>query len=147
MGEYVGNFGLKRYVGRGEATSPLYDASAKPAEGMHNFIEVVLNEEGPVVAGIDLMQAHIPAGAVVTRATILVDGKNTATPITSIKLVKADKPEDDAKALFSNQALVAGKSVNAEANAEALIRYDKERYPVLDKAYAGLKGTLLIEYI
>jgi hypothetical protein len=145
MGEYVGNFGLKRYVGRGEATSPLYNASAKPAEGMHNCIEVVLNAEGPVVAGIDLMQAHIPAGAVVTRATILVDSENTATPITSISLVKKDGL--DGKALFSNQALVAGKSVNAEANAEALIRYAEERYPVLDKAYAGLKGTLLIEYI
>jgi hypothetical protein len=145
MGEYVGNFGLKRYVGRGEATSPLYNASAKPAEGMHNCIEVVLNAEGPVVAGIDLMQAHIPAGAVVTRATILVDSENTASPITSISLVKKDG--SDGKALFSNQALVAGKSVNAEANAEALIRYAEERYPVLDKAYAGLKGTLLIEYI
>lgn len=145
MGEYVGNFGLKRYVGRGEATSPLYNASAKPAEGMHNCIEVVLNAEGPVVAGIDLMQAHIPAGAVVTRATILVDSENTATPITSISLVKKDG--SDGKALFSNQALVAGKSVNAEANAAALIRYAEERYPVLDKAYAGLKGTLLIEYI
>jgi hypothetical protein len=141
MGEYVGNFGLKRYVGRGEATSPLYNASAKPAEGMHNCIEVVLNAEGPVVAGIDLMQAHIPAGAVVTRATILVDSENTASPITSISLVKKDG--SDGKALFSNQALVAGKSVNAEA----LIRYAEERYPVLDKAYAGLKGTLLIEYI
>lgn len=145
MGEYVGNFGLKRYVGRGEATSPLYNASAKPAEGMHNCIEVVLNAEGPVVAGIDLMQAHIPAGAVITRATILVDSENTATPITSISLVKKDG--SDGKALFSNQALVAGKSVNAEANAVALIRYAEERYPVLDKAYAGLKGTLLIEYI
>lgn len=145
MGEYVGNFGLKRYVGRGEATSPLYNASAKPAEGMHNCIEVVLNAEGPVVAGIDLMQAHIPAGAVVTRATILVDSENTATPITSISLVKKDG--SDGKALFSNQALVAGKSVNAEASAVALIRYAEERYPVLDKAYAGLKGTLLIEYI
>lgn len=145
MGEYVGNFGLKRYVGRGEATSPFYNASAKPAEGMHNCIEVVLNAEGPVVAGIDLMQAHIPAGAVVTRATILVDSENTATPITSISLVKKDG--SDGKALFSDQALVAGESVNAEASAEALIRYAEERYPVLDKAYAGLKGTLLIEYI
>lgn len=145
MGEYTGNFGLKRYVGRGEATSPLYDASAKPAEGMHNCIEVVLNEEGPVVAGIDLMQAHIPAGAVVTRATILVDGENTATPIASIKLVKDDGT--DGKALFSAQALTAGGSVNAASNADGLIRYGEERYPVLDKKYAGLKGTLLIEYI
>lgn len=145
MGEYVGNFGLKRYVGRGEATSPLYNASAKPAEGMHNCIEVVLNAEGPVIAGIDLMQAHIPADAVVTRATILVDGENTATPITSISLVKKDG--SDGKVLFSDQALVAGKSVNAEATAEALIRYAEERYPVLDKTYTGLKGTLLIEYI
>lgn len=145
MGEYVGNFGLKRYVGRGEATSPNYDASAKPAEGMHNCIEVVLNAEGPVVAGIDLAQAKIPAGGTVTRATILVDGDNTATPIASISLVKKDGT--DGKALFTAQALTAGGSVNAAANAAGLIRYSENRYPVLDKKYAGLKGTLLIEYI
>lgn len=145
MGEYIGNFGLKRFVGRGEATSPNYDASAKPAEGMHNCIEVVLSSEGPVVEGIDLAQAKIPAGGTVTRATILVDGDNTATPIASINLVKTDGT--DGKALFTAAALVAEGSVNAESDAEALIRYSEDRYPVLDKKYAGLKGTLLIEYI
>ena len=48
MGEYISSFGVTRTVGRGEGRDELYDASAKPALGAHNVIEVVVDEKGPV---------------------------------------------------------------------------------------------------
>ena len=45
--EYLSSFGVVRQYGRGEGRDELYEASAKPALGAHNCIEVVVDSKGP----------------------------------------------------------------------------------------------------
>ena len=45
--EYLSSFGVVRQYGRGEGRDELYEASAKPALGARNCIEVVVDSKGP----------------------------------------------------------------------------------------------------
>lgn len=105
MGNYTGTFGLKRYVGAGEGTCKEYDVSAKPAEGMYNFLEILINGELPQTKNLRTDQACIPAGAVVKEVTLVTregsinisdfgtskaDGEESATLITDLTAIKGN---------------------------------------------------------
>lgn len=146
MGEFKGAFGLTRILGRGEGRDELYDASAKPAEGMHNFIEVVVNAKGPSAndsGSFGRGQAYIPAGSVVKSAQLINNSDKTAT--LTVSLVKADGT--DAKALFSAKALAANGTLATAGSEAGLIRVTEDRYVKATGMVAGLDATLLVEFI
>lgn len=147
MSEYVGSFGVTRYVGAGEGRDVKYDSSAKPAEGMRNFIEVVVDENGPVAnvgTGFGNGQAYIPAGAVVTAAYLLTEVKGSAANVT-LSLVKKDGA--DAKALLAAATPTGDNSVNAAAGEAIGTRMAEDRYVVSGGTKTGLKAKAVIEFI
>ena len=147
MSEYVGSFGVTRYVGAGEGRDAKYDSSAKPAEGMRNFIEVVVDENGPVAnvgTGFGNGQAYIPAGAVVTAAYLLTEVKGSAANVT-LSLVKKDGT--DSKALLAAATPTGDNSVNAAAGAVIGTRMAEDRYVVSGGTKTGLKAKAVIEFI
>lgn len=147
MSEYVGSFGVIRYVGAGEGRDVKYDSSAKPAEGMRNFIEVVVDENGPVAnvgKGFGNGQAYIPAGAVVTAAYLLTEVKGSDTNVT-LSLVKKDGT--DAIALLAEATPTSDNSVNAAAGAVIGTRMAEDRYVVSEGTKTGLKAKAVIEFI
>lgn len=147
MSEYVSKYGVTRYVGAGEGRDVKYDASAKPAEGMRNFIEVVVDENGPVAnkgTGFGKGQACVPAGAVVTDAYLLTESKGSAAGVT-LSLVKADGT--DGKALLAATTPAADNSVNKCAGAAVGTRMDVDRYVTSAGTKTGLKAKLVLEFI
>ena len=147
MIEYVGSFGVTRYVGAGEGRDVKYDSSAKPAEGMRNFIEVVVDENGPVAnvgTGFGNGQAYIPAGAVVTAAYLLTEVKGSAANVT-LSLVKKDGT--DSKALLAAATPTGDNSVNAAAGAAIGTRMAEDRYVISGGTKTGLKAKAVIEFI
>lgn len=147
MSEYVGSFGVTRYVGAGEGRDIKYDSSAKPAEGMRNFIEVVVDENGPVAnvgEGFGNGQAYIPAGAIVTAAYLLTEAKGKAENVVlslvkkdgldSITLLNAFTPDDN-----SVNVVAAGDAVGARMN--------EDRYVSSTGIKTGLKAKAVIEFI
>lgn len=148
MSEYISQFGVKRTVGRGEGRDKKYDSSAKPAEGLHNFLEVVVDENGPVAnVGEEYGngQAKIPAGSVVTWANVLVDADSADANDISLSLVKKDGT--DPLALFTNVALVKGGHVDVAGNEAAIKRVAEDRYVKVEGDRPGLKATLYVEFI
>lgn len=146
MGEYVSDFGVVRYVGRGEGRDEKYDASAMPAEGTTNGIEVVVNENGPVPnkgTGYGNGQAKIPAGAVIGRSVLLVDKKGSAASIV-LQLVKVDGT--DAQAMNDAYTPLAdGEVLNAnELNG---VRIAEDRFVKATGTLTGFEGKLIIEYV
>lgn len=145
--EYVSQFGVVRQYGRGEGRDELYDASAKPALGAHNFIEVVVNEMGPVPnvgTGYGKDAAFLPAGAVIVAGNLLVDSKGSAA---NVKLDLVKKDGSDAQALLAAVVSPADNSVNKCEGAAIGTRLAEDRYVKASGTLTGLKAKLVIEYI
>lgn len=141
MGNYVDSFGLKRVVGRGEGTCKEYDISAKPAEGMTNFLEVLVNGVLPVAGELRKDQARLPKGAVV-KEVVLVSRKGNLSGIT-VNAVKEDgsSAEALASALAANEG--EAKSVEVEDKTFAEDRYIACTGTVADDDYA----SILVKFI
>lgn len=145
MGSYISSFGIERQVGRGEGIDELYNASAKPALGANNVVEVVVDEKGPNPnkgTGYGRDGAYLPAGALVVKATLLTESKGSAAGVT-IDLVKKDG--SDAKALLA--ATTPEDNGAAEAAGAAVgKRIAEDRYFKVGGTTTGLKAVLVVEY-
>lgn len=147
MGKYTGSFGLTRFVGAGEGRDELYDASAKPAVGMTNFIEVVVDEKGPVAndgTKFGNGQAYIPAGSVITDAYVLTEVKGSAASVT-IDLVKKDGT--GTVALFGAFTPTGDNSTNKAAGAALNTRVAENMYVKAGGTRTGMKAKLVVEFI
>jgi len=148
MGSYVSDFGVVRYVGRGEGHDEKYDASAKPALGVHNFVEVTVDDNGPVAnvgTGFGNGQAMIPAGAVVLKAVLLTDVKGSASGV-AFTLVKKDGTSG--VALLASCTPSGNNSVNESADEAAIgTRLAEDRYIASTGTRTGMKAKLIVEYI
>ena len=147
MGEYISSFGVTRTVGRGEGRDELYDASAKPALGAHNAIEVVVDEKGPVAnkgTKFGNGQAYIPAGAVITAAHVLTEVKGSAASVT-IDLVKKDGT--GTVSLFDAFTPDGDNSVNTAAGDALNTRVAENMYVKAGGTRTGMKAKVIIEYI
>lgn len=147
MGKYTGSFGLTRYLGVGEGRDEAYDAVAKPSIGMTNFIEVVVDEKGPVAndgAKFGNGQAYVPAGAVVTDAYVLTEVKGDAAGVT-IDLVK----KDGTGAVSLLKAFTpAGDNAANNADGDALqTRVAENMYVKAGGTRTGMKAKLVVEFI
>jgi hypothetical protein len=147
MGDYVGTFGITRIVGRGEGRDELYQVSAKPSCGVHKFIEVIVDENGPVAnVGNEFGRdgAYIPAGAVVVNAVLLTEVKGSAANVT-VSLVKKDG--SDSKELLA-ATTPAGDNTSAAASGDVIgVRLSEDRYFTSAGTKTGLVAKLLVEYI
>lgn len=146
MGKYTGSFGLTRFVGAGEGRDEVYDASSKPSLGLTKFIEVVVDEKGPVAndgAKYGNGQAYIPAGAVIVDAYVLTDVAGSAANVT-ISLVKKDGTGE--VALISAFTPVDNGSEGADG-AALQTRVADNMYVKAGGTRTGLKAKLVIEYI
>lgn len=146
MGYYISDFGVMNFVGRGEGRDEKYDASALPALGTCNGIEVVVNENGPVPnkgTGYGNGQACIPAGAVIGRSVFLINKKGSSASVV-LSLVKVDG--SDAQAMMdATTADADGEVVNA--NKLNGVRIAEDRYVKVSGTLTGLEGKLYIEYV
>ena len=151
MGDYVDSFGLVRYVGRGEGVDKLYDASAKPAEGMYNSIEVKIDGEGigpNVGTAYDRGQAVIPAGSVLGRVVLFVEKKGEAANV-ELSLVKKDGSafSPAIKLTASPLTLTADATTYECNNAEGKQIPVENAYVKMGGTVKDLKGVLKIEFI
>ena len=161
MGDYVDSFGLVRYVGRGEGVDNLYDASAKPAEGMYNSIEVKIDGEGigpNVGTAYDRGQAYVPAGSVLGRAVLFVEEAGSGANI-KLSLVKKDGSDFDTAIKLTESAITPADATSYECNnAEGtqipvafedgkLAAEQDNAYVKMSGTVTGLKGVLKIEFI
>lgn len=147
MGKYTGSFGLTRFVGAGEGRDELYDASAKPAVGMTNFIEVVVDEKGPVAndgTKFGNGQAYIPAGSVITDAYVLTEVKGSAAGVT-IDLVKKDGT--GTVSLFGAFTPAGDNSANNAEGAALQTRVAEDMYVKAGGTRTGMKAKLVVEFI
>ena len=168
MGDYVDSFGLVRFVGRGEGVDNLYDASAKPAEGACNAIEIKFDGEG-IVPNVgtkyDRAQAYLPAGSVIGRSILFIEEKGSASALT-LSLVDKDgtaiKDGDDPIVLTSsaitptangttfNVNAANGKQVPLALDSDGNILPPEEQkngYIKMGGTFTGCKGVLKIEYV
>jgi hypothetical protein len=147
MGEYVGTFGVTRISGRDLGRDVKYDVTSKPALGMTKFLEVTVDENGPVAnvgEGFGKDAVALPAGAVVTDAYLLTAVKGSASGV-SISLVKKDG--SDSKALLG-AATPAGDNAVNQAEGEVLgTRLAEDRYFTSAGTKTGLKAKLVVEYV
>ena len=150
MGDYVDSFGLVRYVGRGEGVDKLYDASAKPAEGMYNSIEVKIDGEGigpNVGTAYDRGQAVIPAGSVLGRVVLFVEKKGEAANV-ELSLVKKDGSDFSTAIKLTASPLSLADATSYECNnAEGKQIPVENAYVKMGGTVTGLKGVLKIEFI
>lgn len=147
MGEYVGTFGVTRQIGAGEGRDVKYDVTSKPALGMTKFLEVTVDENGPVAnvgAGFGKDAVAIPAGAVVTDAYLLTAVKGSASGV-SISLVKKDG--SDSKALLEAATPAGDNAVNQADGAVLGTRLAEDRYFTSAGTKTGLKAKLVVEYV
>lgn len=150
MGEYVDSFGLVRYVGRGEGVDKLYDASAKPAEGMYNSVEVKIYGEGigpNVGTSYDRGQAYVPAGSVLGRAVLFVEEKGEAANVT-LSLVKKDGSAFGTPIALTSSAITpTNDATSFEVNASEGKQVPENAYVKMGGTVTDLKGVLKIEFI
>lgn len=150
MGDYVDSFGLVRYVGRGEGVDKLYDASAKPAEGMYNSIEVKINGEGigpNVGTAYARGQAVIPAGSVLGRVVLFVEEAGQAANV-ELSLVKKDGSVFSPAIKLTASPLSLANATSYECNnAEGKQIPVENAYVKMSGTVTGLKGVLKIEFI
>lgn len=147
MGEYVGTFGVTRQIGAGEGRDVKYDVTSKPALGMTKFLEVTVDEKGPVAnvgAGFGKDAVAIPAGAVVTDAYLLTAVKGSASGV-SISLVKKDG--SDAQELLGAATPAGDNAVNQADGAVLGTRLAEDRYFTSAGTKTGLKAKLVVEYV
>ena len=146
MGEYVSDFGIIRHVGRGEGIDEKYNASAKPALGATNAIEVVVDGAAPQPnkgTGYGNGQAKLPAGAVIGRTVFLVEEAGSADDV-KLQLVKVDGT--DAQDMMDATDPTDGSVVNA--NKLNGVRIAEDRYvKIAGTTTTGLKGKAIIEYV
>lgn len=147
MGEYVGTFGVTRQIGAGEGRDAKYDVSAKPSLGMTKFLEVIVDENGPVAnvgAGFGKGAVALPAGAVVTDAYLLTEVKGSAAGV-SVSLVKKD---GSASVELLGATTPAGDNAVDQAEGAALgTRLEEDRYFTSAGTKTGMKAKLVVEYI
>lgn len=144
---YVSNYGVTRVVGRGEGYDELCDATAHPSMTANNVIEVIVNEEGPVEnAGSEFGRgaAHIPAGSVVVKGTLLVQEAGSASGVT---LDLVDKDGTNAVALLAATTPSGDNTVENCAGAAIGARTSVVKYVKAGGTRTGLKAVLLLEYI
>jgi hypothetical protein len=148
MGEYVSDFGVVRYVGRGEGRDEKYDASAMPALGPTNGIEVVVDENGPlpnVGTGYGNGQAKIPAGSVVIADSFLfVEKKGSAAGI-SLSLVKADG--SDPQVVLTETTPSADGAIINFSGVGIGVGYAEDRYLKVSGTTTGLKAKAVISFM
>lgn len=148
MGEYISDFGIVRYVGRGEGRDEKYDASAMPALGPTNGIEVVVDENGPVPnkgTGYGNGQAKIPAGSVVIADSFLyVEKAGSAAGIT-LNLVKKDGT-DPLLVLSETTPSGDGAIVNF-SGAGIGVGLAEDRYLKVGGTLTGLKAKAVISFM
>lgn len=147
MAEYVGSFGIARISGRDLGRDVKYDVSAKPALGMTKFLEVIVDENGPVAnvgTGFGKDAVAIPAGAVVADAYLLTEVKGAAANV-AISLVKKDG--SDSVALLGATTPAGDNAVNQAEGAAIGTRLAEDRYFTSTGTKTGLKAKLVVEYI
>ena len=144
---YVDSFGLTQYLGVGAGRDELCDASAKPSTGSLKFIEVIVNENGPlpnVGTSYGRGAACIPAGSLIGRSALFVDEKGSAASVV-LSLVKKDG--SDAQAMMAATTPDAdGVVINANLlNGQS---FGEDRYvKAASGTFTGLKGRLYIEFV
>ena len=147
MGNYIGSFGIERQLGRGEGRDVKYNATAKPALGLTKFLEVTVDEHGPVAnvgAGFGKDAVAVPAGAVIVDAYLLTEVKGSASGVV-INLVKKDGSA--AIELLGATTPAGDKSVNQAEGAALQTRLEEDRYFASTGTKTGLKAKLVVEYI
>ena len=153
MGEYIGTFGIRRYVGAGEGRDVKYDASAKPSLGLYKSIEVVVNGTGPVpnlgALGYDGTQVAVPAGATVTYAYIVVNKvpEDRAKDGVAVSVALVNKAGAGDLSLFNGAVLKAGETIEVSEGAAALKQLDEAMFAKATGLVPGLDAKLIIEYI
>lgn len=148
MGGYVSDFGITRYVGRGEGRDTKYDASAKPALGTTNGIEVVVDENGPVPnkgTGYGNGQAKIPAGSVVIADSYLFVEKKGSAANVALSLVKADGT--DPKVVLTATTPDGDGAIINLSGAGIGVGYAEDRYLKVSGTTTGLKAKAVISFM
>lgn len=144
--EYKSVFGVIRQFGRGEGFDEKYKVAAKPSLGETNFIEAVVDENGPVANfGTEYARdaVKIPAGAFVTGATLFVEDKGSASNV-KVELVK----KDGTGGVELLAAVVSPASGKAEEASGAAINtaHAEDRYLKVSGTLTGLKARLIVSY-
>ena len=143
MGEYISSFGVTRTVGRGEGRDELYDASAKPALGAHNVIEVVVDEKGPVANKVNghygKDAACLPAGATLVGGHLIKDEGSASVDGVSLSLVKEDGTDP--------VTILASASGEVSALTGLNTKFSEKRFVKATGNGAGMKAKVVIEYI
>lgn len=160
MGDYVDSFGLVRYVGRGEGVDDLYDASAKPSEGVVNAIEIKIDGKGigpNVGSTYDRGEAYIPMGSVVGRAILFVEDAGGDSNAVTLSLVnKNGTAFDPALTMLSSTSVADKTAYNANGTNGKQIPvafFDSDplkpihAFVKMTETVGGLKGVLKIEYV
>ena len=145
--EYLSSFGVVRQYGRGEGRDELYEASAKPALGAHNCIEVVVDSKGPTPnfdGKYHRDGAKIPAGATVVGGYLIIEAKGSAA---NVKLDLVKKDGTDAKALLAAVAAPADNSANAFDGAAVGTVMAEDRYLKVGGTTTGLVAKAIVEFI
>lgn len=158
MSEYISKtFGVRRYVGAGEGRDVKYTASAKPALGLYNGIEVEVNATGPVAnkgTGFDGTQAYVPAGSKIEYAHLklrkVADGNltfklvgkagNVLGSFDAVAVLAADAKRD-----ADGSVIVAAYDVDGEGVIGKV--FGEDAYVVAEGLAAGIEGILLVDFI
>ena len=146
MAEYVGSFGITRISGRDLGRDAKYDVAAKPALGMTKFLEVTVDENGPVAnvgTGFGKDAVAVPAGAIVTDAYLVTEVKGNAAGV-SISLV--DKDGSNSVELLA-AVTPTDNGVNQADGAVIGTRLANDKYFTSAGTKTGLKAKLVVEYI
>lgn len=144
--EYKSVFGVIRQYGRGEGFDEKYKVAAKPALGETNFIEAVVDANGPVANfGTEYARdaVKIPAGAFVTGATLFVEDAGSAADV-KVELVKKDgsSPVELLAAVVSPASGKAEEAKGAAIN----VAQAEDRYLKVSGTLTGLKARLIVSY-
>lgn len=143
MGEYISSFGVTRTVGRGEGRDELYDASAKPALGAHNVIEVVVDEKGPVAnesnGHYGKGAACLPAGATLVGGHLIKEDGSASIDGVALSLVKEDNTDP--------VSILASASGDVSALTGLNTKFSENRFVKATGNGAGMKAKVIIEYI
>ncbi len=145
--EYLSSFGVVRQYGRGEGRDELYEASAKPALGAHNCIEVVVDSKGPTPnfdGKYHRDGAKIPAGATVVGGYLIVEAKGSADGV-ELDLVKKDGA--DPKKLLATAVVPADNSANVFNGAAVGTVMAEDRYLKVGGTTTGLVAKAIVEFI
>lgn len=145
---YIDSFGMIHYLGAGSGRDELYDASAMPALGPTNGIEVVVDEKGPtpnVGTGYGNGQACIPAGSVVIADSFLYVEKKGSAAAVSLDLVKKDGT--DPLAVLVEYTPTADGDIQNFSGAGIGVALKEDRYIKVSGTTTGLKAKAIISFM